>query len=109
MKHELKFSPLALQDLDGIWEYITSDLGNPRDADKVVTAIMDTVDKLQEFPGMGAKLSSAVDMESDYRFVVSGHYMAFYRIGEGTVFIDRILYGRRNYLQALFNPDGGEK
>ena len=42
------------------------------------------------------------DVESDYRFLVSGNYLAFYRAYGNTVYVDRILYGRRDYLRILF-------
>lgn len=37
-------------------------------------------------------------------FFVSGNYITFYRVNIHEVYIDRILYGKRNYLRILF-PD----
>ena len=37
------------------------------------------------------------------RFLVIGKYLAFYRIVENEVYIDRILYGGRDYLRILFD------
>ncbi len=101
MIHELHFSPAALDDLDEIYDYILTDLGNPGAAGRTVYAILDTLDALREFPLMGTPLSSVARVESDYRFLVSGSYMAFYRPGTGHVYIDRVLYGRRDYLRIL--------
>jgi len=39
---------------------------------------------------------------TDYRFLVCGNYLAFYRYKDATVYVDRILYGRRDYLKILF-------
>ena len=44
------------------------------------------------------------DIESDYRFLTSENYMVFYRVNGQDVYIDRVLYGRRDYLRILF-PD----
>ena len=41
-------------------------------------------------------------MESDYRFLVSGNYLVFYRAYGKDVYIDRVLYGRRDYMLILF-------
>ena len=41
-------------------------------------------------------------LESDYRFIVSGNYISFYRAYDSEVFIDRILYARRDYMRILF-------
>ena len=58
--------------------------------------------KLADFPLIGAPLSSIYEIDSDYRFLVCGNYLAFYRPQESEVLIDRILYGRRDYLVILF-------
>lgn len=65
---------------------------------------MDTVDELENFSEIGIPLSSVTDVESDYRFRVSGNYMVFYRVILQDVYIDRVLYGRRDCLRILF-PD----
>ena len=103
MKYKVQYSPEALNDLDEIWEYILLDLGNPDAAENVVNKMMDTIDALESFPERGAPLSSVVDIESNYRFVLSGNYMAFYRVEEKMVQIDRILYQGRDYLKILFD------
>lgn len=96
---DLKYAPEALKDLDDIWEYIHSDLGNPDAADNTVNAILDRVEALREFPYSGAPLDAISRICSDYRFVKAGNYLAFYRVCEGIVYIDRVLYERRNYLR----------
>lgn len=103
MKNKLLYSPDALRDLDEIWEYIQMELSNPSAAANVVNGILDTLDRLEDFAEMGAPLSSVANVESNYRFIQSGNYLAFYR-PEGTdIYIDRILYGRRDYLRILFD------
>lgn len=109
MKNKIHYSPEALHDLDGIWEYIVMELCNPISAENVVTGILDTVQKLEEFAEMGAPLSSVADIESDYRFLLSGNYMAFYRTIGNDVYIDRVLYGRRDYLRILFGDPPPEE
>lgn len=104
MKNRIYYSPEAQNNLDGIWDYIFSELCNPGAAENTVNGIMNVVDNLEDFPEIGAPLSSVMDIESDYRFLVSGNYMVFYRIEGHSVYIDRVLYGRRDYLRVLF-PD----
>ena len=57
---------------------------------------------LESFAELGAPLSSIIDIESEYRFLVKGKYLIFYRAYESAVFIDRILYSGRDYLRVLF-------
>ena len=69
----------------------------------VTNRIMDAVDQLKSFAEMGTLLSSIADVSSEYRYLVSGNYMVFYRIQGSDVYIDRVLYGRSNYINILFN------
>lgn len=104
MKNDLHYSPEAQRDLDAIWDYIASELCSPHAAENTVNGILDAIDRLEDFAEIGAPLSSVTEVESDYRFLISRSYMIFYRIEEKDIYIDRILYGRRNYLRILF-PD----
>lgn len=105
MNNRIRYSPEALQDLNEIWDHIMLDFDNPKSAARLIDEIQDHIDRLETFPEMGARLSSIADVISDYRFLVIGKYMAFYRVSGGYIYIDRILYGRRNYLRILFGAD----
>lgn len=91
------------RDLDDIWDYIVSELQNRSAAEHVVNVILDAVDQLERFVELGTPLSSVVDVCADYRFLVSGNYMVFYRVRGSNVYIDRILYDRSDYMNVLFN------
>lgn len=110
--NKLLYSPEALNDLDEIWAYINNELQNPAAAQKIVLDIFDTIEKLRDFAEIGPPLSLITEFESDYRFLVCGKYIAFYRVIGIEVHIDRVLYGRRNYMRILFgtlqNDDDAE-
>ena len=103
MKYKVLYAPEARNDLDEIWEYIAAELANPDAASNTVNTIMDAAEALEDLPERGAPLSSVVGTESCYRFVLAGNYMVFYRIHEAMVYVDRILYQRREYLRVLFD------
>ena len=88
--------------MDDIWDYIVSELQNRSAAEHVIDRIMDAVDHLKNFAEMGTPLSSITDVGTDYRFLVSGIYMVFYRVQGSDVYIDRVLYGRSDYMSVLF-------
>ena len=67
-----------------------------------IAKIMSRVRELVVFPKMGTPLSSIVDFETDYRFLVCGNYTVFYRFENQTVYIIRVLYGRRDFIRILF-------
>ena len=102
MKNKIHYSPESRRDLDDIWDYIVSELQNRSAAEHVVDRIMDAVDQLKNFAEMETLLSSIADVGTDYRFLVSGNYMVFYRVQGNDVYIDRVLYGRRDCMRVLF-------
>lgn len=102
MKNNIHLSNEAQADLDEIKDYITVDLENPVAALATVTRIIKAIRILADHAFIGATLSSIVDTETDYRFLVSGNYLVFYRIHDKDVYVDRVLYGRRDFLRVLF-------
>ena len=88
--------------MDDIWDYIVSELQNRSAAERVTNRIMDAVDQLKIFAELGTPLSSIADVSSEYRYLVSGNYMVFYRVQDNDVYIDRVLYGRSDYMNVLF-------
>lgn len=103
---EIKFSPEAITDLQQTKAYITEELCNELAAVGTLAKITKRIRQLSDFPEIGAPLSSIVDFETDYRFLVCGNYTVFYRIENQTVNIVRVLYGRRNFMQILFGEPG---
>lgn len=100
--NNLHLSPEAQDDLMEIKAYIEEDLLNPSAALATVSRITKSLRVLQSYAHAGALLSSIADIESDYRFIVSGNYISFYRVCGNDIYIDRILYARRDYLRILF-------
>jgi addiction module RelE/StbE family toxin len=100
--YNLFYSPEADKDLSDIEDYISDELQNPASARKTVVMIANRIGDLRQFPELGASLSGIVDFDCDYRYLVCGSYLAFYRIEDKSVFIDRILYGKRDYIAILF-------
>ena len=100
--NKLHLSPEAQEDLSEIKAYIAEDLENPQAALSTVMKITKTIRMLQDHALIGTPLSAVADVNSDYRYLVSDNYMVFYRVAGKNVFIDRVLYGRRDYLHILF-------
>ena len=103
--NDLYLSKEAQNDLEEIKTYIEDVLLNPSAALKTVHRITKSLHILQEQALSGTPLSSITGIENDYRFVVSGNYISFYRAYDNKVYIDRILYARRDYMRILFVND----
>ena len=100
--NNLYLSQAAQDDLAGIKAYISEELENPTAALATVGRITKSIRILRNHAMAGAPLSSVANVDNDYRFIVSGNYMVFYRAIGSEVYVDRILYGRRDYLRVLF-------
>ena len=100
---KLRVTPAALNDLKEIKAYIENDLSNPIAANNVIGRIIKDYSRLEFTPHIGPSLSVKVPFETDYRFIVSGNYLVFYKIDDEYVSIYRVLYGRRDYLKIIFN------
>ena len=100
--NNLYLSQAAQDDLTEIKAYISEELENPTAALSTVGRITKSIRILKNHAMAGAPLSSVANVDNDYRFLVSGNYMVFYRAIGSEVYVDRILYGRRDYLRVLF-------
>lgn len=109
--YRIRVNPLALQDLQEIKAYIAGELGNPDAAASIIKKIISRYEQLGEYPLMGAELAAVLNVKTDYRYLVSGNYLIFYRVKGEYVSIYRILHGRRDYMRILFGdlPEDEEK
>ncbi len=107
--NDLHLTPAARADLKEIKRYISEDLQNPKAALSTTGKITKEIRRLRDHALIGAMLSSVADTQTDHRFLVSGNYMVFYRVSGRDVYIDRVLYGRSNYMSLLFEELPGEE
>ncbi len=107
--NNLHLSEEAQNDLIEIKTYIEEELLNPSAALSTVSRITKSLRMLQTYAEIGTPLSSIMDIESDHRFIVSGNYISFYRAYGSEVYIDRILYARRDYMRILFEDSTDEE
>ncbi len=101
--NRLRLSPLAQDDLLEIKEYIERELLNPDAALKTVGEITQKLRLLEEHSDIGAQVSTAIRFATDERFLVCGKYLAFYHVLSDVVYVDRVLYCKRNYKSLLFD------
>ncbi len=99
---KLNISPQASRDIQDIKEYISRELESPDAALNIVAKIIKAIRGLADFPDMGSPLSSVIEVRTDYRFLVCGNYLVFYRHEDGIAYVVRVLYGRRDYMKILF-------
>jgi addiction module RelE/StbE family toxin len=103
MKYKIRINPVTIDDVLEMKAYIAEN--NPQVALKMGNAIYSRIEKLADFPEMGASLSSKINMKTDYRYLVCGNYLIFYKIEGDAVSVYRVLNGSRDYLPILFTGE----
>lgn len=101
MSASVVYSKLALSDLEYIWSFLTIDCDNANAAERTINGVLDDLERLAILPESGTPLDYRCIIHSDYRFIVSGNYLAFYLFEDGIVHIVRVLDGRSDYLRKL--------
>lgn len=99
---KLQINPEVIEDIAEIKRYIREDLCNPDAADRIAQKIVSAYKELKTSPFIGAPLDSVLEVKTDYRFLVCGNYLIFYKIKDDTISIYRVMNGRRDYCRQLF-------
>ena len=102
MANTLHYSPQALKDLDEIFDYIFTDKQNPIAARNTIEGIKNSIAELKTLDNIGVKVRFPGGLETPYHFIKYNNYLTFYRQIEKDVYIDRIIYGKRDYIKILF-------
>ena len=97
----LLYSPLAQQDFRRHYQYISQALHNPPSAKKIVTDILDGAEKLESFPFIGSSVEGLSTETGEYWVIGIRNYLVFHRVSDSSIFVDRILFKRRDYLPLL--------
>lgn len=108
MKWKIVYTPEAEYDLDEIYNYIAYNLKAPKAAANTANRIMSDIEKLDNMP-MKFKVYDFEPWRSQQlRCFSVDNYVVFYLLSEEaqTVYISRIIYGRRDLNEQLENSDG---
>lgn len=101
--YQLKFAPIAENDLDSIYRYISEHLVAPKAADEVMDDIETSIMRLKEFPYSGSPVKDDILRSRGYRKLIANKYIVFHLIDdvEKQVVIMRVLYGSQKYENIL--------
>ena len=99
---KLRINPEVIEDIAEIKQYIREELCNPTTADSIAKRIVSAYKGLKTSPFIGAPLDSVLEVKTDYRFLVCGNYLIFYKVKDDIISIYRVMNGRRDYCRQLF-------
>lgn len=106
-KYQYRLSQKAADDLNGIVSYIASELSNPQAAADFLGRLEKVIDEIRSFPENGAPVNNEFLSNTKLRKKTVGSYLLYYlSVPETeTVYIVRIVYGKRNMDEILRQLD----
>ena len=99
---KLRINPEVIEDIAEIKRYIREELCNPSAADRIARKIVSAYKELKNTPFIGTPLDSVLEVKTDYRFLVCGNYLIFYKVKDDVISVYRVMNGRRDYCRQLF-------
>ena len=101
MSYRIEYSQAAIRDLDRVWNEVYEASKEADIATRYVDGLIDCVAEKRAFPKSGAPLYYENGF-TGYYYVVFKAYMAFYRIVEERILVDRVVFGRSDYMRIIF-------
>ena len=107
MNYEIIYSPDALTDLYGIYQYLAVDREAPERAAKLHQRLRSRIHKLSQMPERFRRYEKAPPQLPHLHIMPVGQYVVLYYINtrERRVIIVRILNGRRDIPAALHDTE----
>lgn len=99
-KYKVEFLLAAWHDIDKISDFHLRMVG-AASAEKITNKILDTLDRLADFPYMGAQHPDPVLAKYEYRKVLCGDYVCVYKVIDSYVYVYRIVNGKTDYPALL--------
>lgn len=99
---KIRYTPQARADLRSFSQYISVELCNPQAAKRVTDKIVKDCSNLKDNPFLGPELNNKLDVDTDFRYLISSNYIIFYRINDDVISVIRICDARTNYINILF-------
>ena len=99
-KFSVEYLPIAIDDLEDIFNYIAGDDSNSASAflNEIDMAIL----HLEEFPEMGSTPKVRRLMNKGYRMLIINEILVFYVLIGNIVEIRRIISSKRNYAKLIY-------
>lgn len=103
IKYEVIITEKAKQELRDIYDYISKSLMEENTANKLIDKIEKDLLQLEDIPEGFNVIENHLNKNFEYRRLPINNYVAIYRVDKKAkeVYILRIVYGGRNYLNEL--------
>ena len=100
MKYKVKYSKSAIRDLERVWAEVFEASKNQKITIKYLDDLMNKIEAKADYPKSGSPLYYENGF-TGYYYVVFKAYLAFYRIENNSMLVDRVLLGKSDYMRIL--------
>ena len=100
MSYQVEYSKAAIRDLDRVWAEVYKASKDIEITERYIEELLDKVEKKSDYPKSGAPLYYE-NTFTGYYFIVFKAYLAFYRLEKETMLVDRVLFGKSDYMRTL--------
>jgi len=104
IRYEVILTDKAKEELEGIYNYISKSLLSKNTANNVMKRIENKILNLTQTPESYSIIEPYTKTNEKYRKLIINNYIVVYRIDydNNKVYVIRIIYGKRNYLNEEF-------
>lgn len=99
--YKLDLSVQISNDLSDIIDYMHDNGAYRATITTLLNRIYETISRLTTTPLIGVSLQTKVHEHTAYRFVIVDTYIIFYKLDKNTLYVDRILSEKQDYLKIL--------
>ncbi len=100
MKYKVKYSKRAFLDLEKVRMEVLSASSSYAIADKYIDDLLDKIEEKSDQPKSGKPLYYD-NIFTGYYIVIFKAYLAFYRVDDSAILVDRVLFGGSDYIKKL--------
>lgn len=93
--HEIRYLPLAREDIAEAIDYIAETLDSPQTAAELMEELLKTVERIAEFPFAFENCWTIKPLPVPIRKVPVKGYVLYYAVFDGVVEIRRFLHGKK--------------
>ena len=102
ISYDIEYSPEAIRDLDDVFADVLTASSDMELTHNYLDELQDKIVAMAGHPETGTPLYYE-DLFTGYYFVRYKEYLAFYRLDNGKMLVDRVLFRKRDYLRVLFH------
>ncbi len=100
MSYKVKYSDVAIKDISRMTNDVFAACLDKRTTNEYVNGLIKKINEKAVFPESGIPLLLS-KKPTEHRYIIYKSYLAFYRIKGNDLIVERVLFGKSEYLKYL--------